>query len=154
MSNLWSGYASHAVIHKKVRNFNTTASADHYHSRQRCGEEIAILIKRCFGEGRVPKDDEVVRIVRKARRVHYVTSEENQRLRKFMAEGLTWKQAYKAASVKLVEARDLFTQRGQPSKSWKSRMTKKYGHLHPLHNDKKKVKLNTKVKVSNLRRKK
>lgn len=139
MPPIWSGYASPAAILFKLTTTNFEVSADHYNSRQRCGEEIAILIKKAFGSNRAPTLEEVEQIVTRARQVHYVLKEENQRVRKFMAEQMTPKQAYKAAGIKLDEARELFSKRGRPSAVWKAKMKKKY-KLNPIKPRKKVVK--------------
>ena len=140
MPAIWSGYASPACILSKLDNSKFEVSADHYNSRQRCGEEIAILIKKTFGNGRAPTQKEIERIVSKARKVHYVLKEENQRVRKFMAQQMTPKAAYKAAGIKLHEARELFGKLGRPSKAWKEKMEKKY-RPNPLQLVTKNVKL-------------
>ena len=138
MPAIWSGYASPAAILSKLDNVKFEVSADHYNSRQRCGEEIAILIKKAFGSGRAPTLVEIERIVYKARKVHYVLKEENQLVRKFMAKQMTPKEAYKAAGIKLHEAGELFSKRGRPSVVWKDKMEKKY-RLNPIKPKKKGV---------------
>lgn len=128
MPPIWSGSASISAIHCKLRNYKYKPSRDHYHSRQRCGEELVKLIKYCYGDNRSPTLEEVETILNRARRVHYVTERENQKARTFMAKMLTHKQAYNAAGILLKHnTQDLFGKRGPKSKAWKAQMTQKYG---------------------------
>lgn len=138
MPNVWSGKASRSAIKSKIADPKFEYSADHYYSRQRCGEEIARLIMSAFGQGRKPHKNEILKIIDKARKVHYVLKEENQALRKFMAAKMTWTQAYNAAGVELVDARDVFGTKGRRAKGWKEKMEKKY--QNPLPKADKKVK--------------
>lgn len=128
MPHVWSGSASIAAIKCKLRNPKYKPSRDHFHSRQRCGEELVLLIRCCFGEGRSPTLKQVEEVLDRARQVHYVTEKENQNARPFMAKQLTHKQAYKAADIKLKhKTHDLFSKRGPKTKEWKNAMVDKYG---------------------------
>lgn len=132
MPALWSGSSSYALIDQKLRCLRTNQkvkpSRDHFNSRQRCGEELAILITRCFGRQRAPTLKEVESILDRARRVHYVTEQENQRARPFMAQQMTPEQAYKYAGIKLRHnTQDLFSKRGRKPAQWKRDMYRKYG---------------------------
>lgn len=128
MPHVWSGSASIAAIKAKLRNPKYKPSRDHFHSRQRCGEELVLLIRSCFGEGRSPTLKEVEQILDRARQVHYVTEKENQSARPHMAMQMTHKQAYKAAGIILKhKTQDLFSKRGPKSKIWKDAMVDKYG---------------------------
>lgn len=128
MPTVWSGSASLAAIANKLRNNKYKPSKDHFHSRQRCGEELARLIVSSFGNARTPTLKEVEVILGKARQVHYVTERENQRARPFMAQHMSHKQAYKAANIQLRHnTHDLFSKRGPKTKQWKKDMTHKYG---------------------------
>lgn len=128
MPTLWSGSASIAAINAKLRNLKYKPSRDHFHSRQRCGEELVMLIRSCFGEGRSPSLKEIEEILSKARQVHYVTEKENQKARSFMAQLMSHKRAYKAAGIELLHnTHDLFSKRGPKTKQWKNDMTQKYG---------------------------
>lgn len=127
MPTIWSGSASVAAIHTKLRNNKYKPSRDHFHSRQRCGEELARLIVQCYGKNRAPTLKEVEVILNRARQVHYVTERENQKARPFMAKLLTHKQAYKSAGIKLRHnTQDLFSKRGRKTKQWKRDMNRKY----------------------------
>jgi hypothetical protein len=138
MPAVWSGKASRSAILSKLDNPKFEISEDHYHSRQRCGEELARLIKSAFGQGRAPREVDILKIIDKARRVHYVLKEENQTLRKFMAQQMTPTQAYKAAKVELHDAKELFSNKGRPSQAFKAKMEKKF--RNPLPKKRKKVK--------------
>ena len=128
MPTLWSGSASIAAIKAKLKNSKYKPSKDHFHSRQRCGEELVLLIRKCFGKGRSPTLNEVERILDKARQVHYVTEKENQKARPYMAKQLSHKRAYKAANIILKhKTQDLFSKRGPKTKQWKDDMVDKYG---------------------------
>lgn len=128
MPTLWSGSASIAAIKAKLRNPKYKPSKDHYHSRQRCGEELVRLILSCYGNNRSPTLKEVEEILNKARQVHYVTEKENQSARPHMAQQLTHKQAYKAAGIILKhKTQDLFSKKGPKTKQWKDAMVDKYG---------------------------
>lgn len=128
MPGKWSGSASIAAIQNKLRNIKYKPSRDHYNSRQRCGEEIATLIVKCFGKQRAPNVNEIEEIVDRARCVHYVTVRENQRARPYMARQMSPEAAYKAAGIKLKHrTHDLFGKRGRKSKTWKKDMLHKYG---------------------------
>ncbi len=128
MPHVWSGSASIAAIKTKIRNSKYKPSRDHFHSRQRCGEELVKLIISCFGEARAPTLKEVEEILDRARQVHYVTEKENQNARPHMAKLMTHKQAYKAAGIILRHnTEDLFSKRGPKTKQWKEEMRKKYG---------------------------
>jgi hypothetical protein len=126
MPAVWSGYASRSAIISKLDNLNFEISQDHYNSRQRCGEELAQLIMSAFGKNCKPFESDIIKIINKARRVHYVLKEENQILRKFMAEQMTPSQAYKAANITLFKAKELFTHKGRPSKAFKIKMENKF----------------------------
>src|SRR5665213_1626956 len=70
MPTVWSGSASIAAINSKLRNNKYKPSRDHFHSRQRCGEELARLVVSCYGDGRAPTLKEVESILDRARQVH------------------------------------------------------------------------------------
>jgi hypothetical protein len=128
MPYVWSGSASLAAIKSKLRNPKYKPSRDHFHSRQRCGEELVLLIRSCFGQGRSPTLKEVEEVLDRARQVHYVTEKENQNARPYMAKQMTHKQAYKAAGIILRhKTQDLFSKRGPKTKQWKDEMVAKYG---------------------------
>lgn len=127
MPHIWSGSASIAAIHSKLRNNKYKPSRDHFNSRQRCGEELVILIRKCFGDRRAPTLKEVECILDRARRVHYVTEKENQKARPFMAQQMTHEQAYQAADITLRHnTQDLFSKRGRKTVEWKREMNRKY----------------------------
>jgi hypothetical protein len=126
MPSVWTGKASQTAIKKKLHSAKFRHSEDHYHSRQRGGEEIVTLILATFGEGRSPTFEEVKTIVDKYCHVHYVTKEENNKLKHIMEPGKQWEQAYHEAGVLLADARELFGKRGRHSSEWKEKMEKKF----------------------------
>lgn len=127
MSTIWTGYASPTCVQKKLKNPSYKPTKDHFHSRQRGGEKLVHLMIKYFGKGKVPPFKEVKAIVDKYREVHYVTTEENNRLKHLMVTPCTHKQAYLQANIKVIFAKDLFGKRGRQSKVWKEEMKKKYG---------------------------
>lgn len=126
MPNVWTGKASHQAILRKLSNSKFRHSEDHYHSRQRGGEEIVKLIIACYKSKRKPSRREIKAIIDKYCQVHYVTKEENHKLKYTMEPNKTWEQAYKECDVKLVDARELFGKRGRHSEAWKQEMREKF----------------------------
>lgn len=126
MSTIWTGYASHAAVQNKLKQGSYKPTKDHFHSRQRGGERLVRLMLKRYGEGNIPSFDEVQRIVDKYREVHYVTTEENNKLKNLMNVPCTHKQAYEQADIRIIKAADLFGKRGRQSKVWKEAMAIKY----------------------------
>lgn len=126
MPNVWTGLASQAAIAGKLADPKFRFSEDHYHSRQRGGEEIVRLIIKCYQKKTKPKFSTVKKIIDKYCHVHYVTKEENNRLKHTMEPGKTWEQAYKECGVLLTDARELFGKRGRHSEVWKQEMHDKF----------------------------
>lgn len=126
MSTIWTGYASPACVQKKLKTPSYKPTKDHFHSRQRGGERLVRLMIKCFGEGKLPPFEEVKKIVDKYREVHYVTAQENNRLKHLMVVPCTHKQAYEQAKIEVILAKDLFGKRGRQSKAWKEAMQQKY----------------------------
>jgi hypothetical protein len=127
MSTIWTGYASHACVRKKLRDPAYKPTKDHFHSRQRGGEKLVRLMLKRYGEGVLPSFEEVKKIVDKYREVHYVTAEENNKLKNLMNIPCTHKQAYEQAKIEVVHAKELFGKRGRQSQAWKEEMQNKYG---------------------------
>ncbi len=129
MPNVWTGMASQSAIKAKLKNVKFRHSEDHFHSRQRGGEAIVTLILKTFGQGRSPTYEEVQEIVDKYCHVHYVTKEENHKLKHIMEEGKTWEQAYDEGGVLITDASALFGKRGRHSEEWKQQMQKKFARF-------------------------
>lgn len=126
MSTIWTGYASVAAVQKKLKDPTYKYTKDHFRSRQRGGEKLVRLMLRRFGEGKCPTFEEVKKIVDRYREVHYVTSEENNKLKNLMDVPCTHKQAYEQANIQIMTATDLFGKRGRQSQAWKDAMALKY----------------------------
>jgi hypothetical protein len=129
MSTTWTGFASHAAVLKKLKDPTYKPTKDHYRSRQRGGEKLVRLLLKRFGAGQMPTFEEVQKIVDRYREVHYVTKEENNKLKHLMDVPCTHKQAYEQANIHIIHATDLFGTRGRRSVSWKEDMEKKYKKL-------------------------
>lgn len=127
MSTIWTGYASLSAILRKLRTPTYKPTKDHFHSRQRGGEELVKLMKASYGQGVLPEPKAIQAIVDKYREVHYVTAQENNKLKHLMDVPCTHKQAYSQAKINIRLAKDLFGKRGRKSKSWKEEMLAKYG---------------------------
>jgi len=126
MSVIWTGYASRSAVLKKLKDPKYKPTKDHFHSRQRGGEKLVRLMLKRFGEGKLPGFDEVKAIVDKYREVHYVTSQENNKLKNLMDVPCTHKQAYEQAQIEIIQAKDLFGKRGRQSEAWRQKMLDKY----------------------------
>lgn len=126
MSTIWTGYASHVCVQKKLKTPSYKPTKDHFHSRQRGGEELVRLMQKRYGEGKIPTFTEVQNIVDKYREVHYVTAGENNKLKNLMNVPCTHKEAYAQAKIKIRLAKDLFGKRGRQSKTWREEMLDKY----------------------------
>ena len=124
--SVWTGMASQTAIRNKLKNVKARHSEDHFHSRQRGGEEIVSLILSTFGQGRSPTFEEVEAIISKYRHVHYVTKQENHTLKHIMEPGKQWEDAYAEAGVLLANARELFGKKGRHSEEWNLEMEKKF----------------------------
>lgn len=109
----WSGYASIEAIRKKRENKRYKPSADHYNSRQRCGQELVYLILKYTDERKVPPADKVLKIINKSIKVHYVLREQNTNVRPFMAKGMSPGRAYRKAGIRLRKATTVFKQRNK-----------------------------------------
>ncbi len=126
MPSDWTGMASQSAIKNKLAGNKIKHSEDHFYSRQRGGEQIVRLIKKRYREGRSPTFEEVKIIFNKYRHVHYVTKQENNKLKHIMAPGKSWREAYEEAGVILTKARPLFGKRGRHSEEWNAEMQAKY----------------------------
>lgn len=126
MSTIWTGYASLSAVQKKLKDSKYKPTKDHFHSRQRGGEKLVHLLLTRYGEGKMPSFEEVKKIVDKYREVHYVTSEENNKLKNLMNVPCTHKQAYLQAKIEIIKADDLFGKRGRKTADWTKQMEKKY----------------------------
>jgi hypothetical protein len=126
MPVIWTGYASAAAVQKKIKDSKYKPTKDHFHSRQRGGQKLVRLMIKYFGKGELPPFAEVKKIVDKYREVHYITSQENNKLKHLMDVPCTHKQAYEQAKIEILKAEDLFTKRGRQSQAWKDAMKEKY----------------------------
>lgn len=126
MSTIWTGYASASCVQNKLKDPAYKQTKDHFHSRQRGGELLVRLMLKRYGEGKMPSFGEVKKIVDKYREVHYVTADENNKLKNLMNVPCTHKQAYEQADIRIIVARDLFGKKGRKSKIWQEAMSRKY----------------------------
>lgn len=126
MSTIWTGYASTAAVQRKLKDPSYKPTKDHFHSRQRGGELLVRLMLECYGQGKLPAFTDIKKIVDKYREVHYVTAEENNKLKNLMVVPCTHKQAYSQAKIKIIHAEELFGKKGRKSKVWQEQMRSKY----------------------------
>jgi len=126
MPTIWTGFASHTAVQRKLKNPKYKPTKDHFHSRQRGGDELVRLMVKCYGDGKLPQFEAIKAIVDKYREVHYVTAQENNKLKHLMNVPCTHKEAYRQAEIKVISVKDLFGKRGRQSKAWRAQMIAKY----------------------------
>lgn len=114
----FSGLASVSAIKRKIECPMYKPTKEHFNVRQMCGERLIQLLHAPFTELHV-RD-----IMINACSVHYVTSEENQILRKY--QPVYGDAAYDKANIILVEAEELFSKRGRQSAKWHQQMKNKF----------------------------
>lgn len=113
-----SGKASTEAIRKKLSDFSWQPSKDHFHVRSVGGMLLVELLP-----GSLSKES-IRGILLQHAEVHFVTSEENTKLRPFQRKNPTT--AYEAANIELHNCLDLFSKRGK-SKAWKEQITAALG---------------------------
>lgn len=107
---IFSGKASAAAISAKLANPKYRPCADHYRVRQISGERLMDM------RSDISCVSDAVTLLESACSVHYVTSEENVRLRKLQhAYGPA---AYTMLNIPLYDTGDLFNRRGGRSPDW------------------------------------
>lgn len=131
---LHTGLVSIRLVEQKLKDFSSRYCLEHHHSRQRGGDALVALFETAIATGIDPTKKQVRDIALIYCQVHYTTAYENEQLRKHQRK-CTSEAAYRRANIQLVEARELFTQKGRHSKEWKQQMREKYGPIVERYNN-------------------
>lgn len=96
LAPIFSGLTSKEAVGLKSNQF----TKEHYYPRKQSAQVITLLL-----DTRPNISDERIAAILKSRnRVHHVTREQNQNLRKYQKDkNKTWRQQYKAAGITLIK---------------------------------------------------
>lgn len=125
---LHTGKVSIRLIEAKLKDFATRPTVEHHHGRQNGGEALLQLVDRALYMKQELSRIQVAKVVEQYCQVHYTTADENALLRHHQKR-CSSEASYRRANVVLIEAAELFTRQGPPSKKWKEEMRLKYQPL-------------------------
>lgn len=101
MTGLWTGYASRGFVEKYVIKKIPMVDArcnEHFHSRQFSGMEIINYFRQTS-----PKYEIFLKYIETHCLTHITTSEENNALRPYQNNGISWAEAYQIVGIELIE---------------------------------------------------